>query len=46
MFHVKCATMDITTGQFKLKAKPKDAKVKYIPEKQDFIAVNARSFFV
>ena len=38
--------MDITTGQFKLKAAPNGARLKYVQEKQDFIAANARSFFV
>ena len=44
MFHVKYVTMDVTTGQFKLKAAPNYAKPKCVQEKQDFIATN--SFFV
>ena len=46
MFHVKYVMMGITTGQFKLKAVPNDAKPKCVQEKQDFIAANARSFFI
>ena len=38
--------MDITSGQFKLKAAPNDARMKCVQKKQDFIAANARSFFV
>ena len=46
MFHVKYITMDLTTGQFKLKSVPNNASLKYVQENQDFIAANVRSFFV
>ena len=46
MFHVKYVTMDITTGQFKLKPVPNDARLKYVQENQDFITANARSFLL
>ena len=37
--------MDITNGQFKLKATPNDAKLECVQEKEDLILANARSLY-